>query len=560
MAGVGVHVHADPLLHQINSNEQHQVKLVSTMIDATELWKISDRPEYEFMISLPLPTPGNNNDNGNHDPQLPTINDLPSSPSSLSFLSLDFYWNTPSPLDLDGQISAEFVHKARSYGSEIESIPPAPLEHNATRSRLLRFDPLMFLSDSILWFGFGIAQEQEVLEGSKVIIGRTTSGSIDMDLGDAEDTKAKADADTDANTDAKPDIDVNAEQDEVNEFKIHPLHEVVLDDNFQQEMEIGIDARSFPDLDHLASNYIKQFIKRYADENGYDVNITTTILKLSQPMEALGISPMGDNYFIYGMGTYADTQLLTSTADDFSSFALDFKRVQLLSLRSKKSHPVASKRIFFVHGIFATLAFVLCMPFAFSSIFLREVTSEKWRTYHIFGTFFGGIFGLISLLLAILGKYFQDQSHFTDPHHIVGLFLILLTAVQLRNGVTTPGYHKVKSRIPSDLINDPRLLKEKRRFAFKVRMVVIASVFVLGLYQTGDGLCIFANNYNTQNLTPYLLIFIAIFTSCIVTCKVYFCLYADEIEKDRVGDVEELGHNWGRRTVLEDDSSHHEFL
>jgi hypothetical protein len=95
------------------------------------------------------------------------------------------------------------------------------------------------------------------------------------------------------------------------------------------------------------------------------------------------------------------------------------------------------------------------------------------------------------------------------------------------------------SRIPSELINDPDRLASKRNVWLRTHRLVGSSVLFLGLYQTGNGLNTFANEYNSMNLTPGLLVYVAITTASLICVKTYLILFGHEIHNDAVTDVED---------------------
>ena len=460
---------------------------VPSEIDATRHYKLSNDKNYEFMVTLHQSTVSPSH---------------LASPVPLS--SLVFYWNKP----IEEQLSAQIVHKAVVMETANSGPDSFSNTTGGSGSGSDGFSLAQEDNNYISWICFGVrvsdgetlnGAENAVVVGSKAVVGPTPRSRYNQDA-----TNIDSDTNTTVHNQNHSDNDVA------------PIHTLIVREEFREQIEEEDYGIALPNLEH---NNIKQIPQG---------NEIITVLKFSQPTKDWGISSTGVNHFFYSIGSNSRSDAL------FSSFDLDFERVPN---EEEEPKSYASKRVLFAHGLFGTAAFALCIPIAFSSAILRDAIPRKWMEYHTYSNIAGGILGLLSFMLALIGKGVQGQRHITDPHHVTGLILILLVLFQIRNGLTRPDLKA--SRIPSELINDPDRLASKRNVWLRTHRLVGSSVLFLGLYQTGNGLNTFANEYNSMNLTPGLLVYVAITTASLICVKTYLILFGHEIHNEAVTDVED---------------------
>ncbi len=451
----------------INLNEP-----TKELVDATENYQLSNDENYEFMVTL-------------HESTVPMSSHYANLPV---MSSLVFHWNTPTRNQHWQQqyLSAQLVHTvaAGRYHGDAGARRRAFSTSIGGNGTLEDFEvDVPTTDDGYSWICLGAYD-------GKSAAATSFSGSSSMAV-NVEGSKAM--------------IGVGRHDD-----NIDPIYEIVIEESFREQLE-DQDYRNsglpIPDM-------VKNNIQRTEDDSSVVI-----VMKFTQPLSYLNISSSGANYFIYSIGSSSQSVAA------FSSFVLDFDPV-LGGQEGDSKLSSLSIRVFVAHGFFGTVAFALCIPLAFSSAIFRNVFPTQWMVIHSFCNILGGGLGLFSFLLALIGKGAQGRNHFTDAHHITGLFLILLLMFQIQNALMRPGLKL--NRIPSGLVNDYSRLAFMRTLWLRIHRVVGVSVLGLGLYQTCNGFNKFSNVYHTKNLTSGLLVFVAITTTSLICGKTYWMLYGDE--------------------------------
>jgi len=310
-------------------------------------------------------------------------------------------------------------------------------------------------------------------------------------------------------------------------------------------------------LGTTANSIVAMNSERQTLQNAFlDMDNGKTILRFTKMLEEENehiISASSPTTFIYAVGN----ERILSHHKHAGSIELNLNSCPKKS--KTKLSSFFSIGVWIAHGLFGCLAFAICTPFAVSSVILRKSFPDNWMAIHMYGNIASGLFSLTGFVMAVLAMAFQGDGHFTESHHITGLVLMLLMSVQIVFGLLRPGQSVTK--IPSQLVSD--IYIKKRGPWLKIHRVVGVAVLFLGLYQVGDGLNMFADNYKTQNLCPSYLVFLALSGVSVIVYKFYLILFSSEIEKERLGrdlvltddDVE--GHS-GRGYLHDDD--HHVML
>lgn len=186
-----------------------------------------------------------------------------------------------------------------------------------------------------------------------------------------------------------------------------------------------------------------------------------------------------------------------------------------------KSHMGA----FAAHGTIATLAWAIASPFAVTVAWFRTLVPSSWIYIHVFSNVMTFFFTLIAVIVAISAMSVQDDStHFSHPHHWVGLILLVGVTFQVMNGFLRPPVEKKDPYSAShyDMDNSwlklPRSPREVWYFSHRVTGI---SMLGMGIYQIQSGLTLFAENYNVTSVTPWFWAYVGIFAFCLISLKLW---------------------------------------
>ena len=180
------------------------------------------------------------------------------------------------------------------------------------------------------------------------------------------------------------------------------------------------------------------------------------------------------------------------------------------------------KTAWIFHGIFGTMAFALFVPISVSSAFLRQLFPTSWIFLHAYGNLLTLAFALIAVFIAITTFSSSGDAHFTETHHKIGLSLLILVSVQVINGMFRPNH-----------------FEDTRRKLWKLfHRVSGVTILTLGLYQVGDGLNMFSEDYDTMNLAPFYFVLLVVFVVVVMGARLWLYVNGGEERKfgDNVGD------------------------
>ena len=180
------------------------------------------------------------------------------------------------------------------------------------------------------------------------------------------------------------------------------------------------------------------------------------------------------------------------------------------------------KTAWIFHGIFGTMAFALFVPISVSSAFLRQLFPTSWIFLHAYGNLLTVAFALISVFIAITTFSSSGDAHFTESHHKIGLSLLILVSIQVINGLFRPNH-----------------FQDTKRMLWKLfHRVSGVTILTLGLYQVGDGLNMFSEDYDTVNLAPLYFVLLVVFGVVVMGARLWLFVYGGEERKfgDNVGD------------------------
>lgn len=223
--------------------------------------------------------------------------------------------------------------------------------------------------------------------------------------------------------------------------------------------------------------------------------------------------------FIYAMG---QGNMLS-----FHSYANSFK-VDLTECGDKGDDKSIFLSSWIIHGLFGSLAFAVFMPIFISTAFLRKLIPTSWIYYHVYGNLLAFAFTLCTVFIAISTTSMSGNEHFSTTHHKIGLTLLILTSVQVFNGMFRP--NKARVQLPQE---------RKVRNTWKVIHRLIGLIILcLGLFQVGDGLSMFSRDYNTINVAP--LYFVLLIISIILVLGARLWLFVSGVDDKVFADTDDL--------------------
>lgn len=173
------------------------------------------------------------------------------------------------------------------------------------------------------------------------------------------------------------------------------------------------------------------------------------------------------------------------------------------------------KSSWIAHGVFGTLAFAVFIPTSISSAFLRQLIPSTWIYIHVYGNMIAFSCTLIAIFLAISTTSMSSAQHFIETHHKIGLILLLLSLTQVCLGIFRPN---------RDVRDSPTEKKKREIWKFIHSMVGII-ILSLGIYQVGDGLIMFSEDYDTINLAPYYFMYVIVLITSVSGVTLYLFVY-----------------------------------
>lgn len=180
---------------------------------------------------------------------------------------------------------------------------------------------------------------------------------------------------------------------------------------------------------------------------------------------------------------------------------------------------------FAAHGVIATLAWGIASPFAVTVAWFRTLVPSSWIYIHVFSNVISFFFTLLAVIVAISAMSVQTRaSHFSDPHHWVGLLLLVAITFQVMNGFLRPPVEKQR--------NDPyaashydmdsgflKLPKSPREVWYWSHRFTGVAMIGMGIFQIQSGLNLFATNYNVDSIAPWFWGYVGLFAFCLISLK-----------------------------------------
>lgn len=178
---------------------------------------------------------------------------------------------------------------------------------------------------------------------------------------------------------------------------------------------------------------------------------------------------------------------------------------------------------FATHGMLAVLAWGVATPFAVTVAWFRTLVPSSWIYIHVFSNVLSFIFTVVAVIVAITAKSKQaDPSHFTKPHHVVGVTLMVLMTFQVFSGFSRPPVEKKSSHY-----NDGHgwaLPSSKRELWYFLHRLSGVAMLGMGVYQISSGLNLYAEDFNVTSIAPWFWLYVGLFAFFLIALKVWILL------------------------------------
>lgn len=284
--------------------------------------------------------------------------------------------------------------------------------------------------------------------------------------------------------------------------------------------------------------------------------MTLTFTKFLEEENELPIQATGDTTFVFAVG-YSD---LLSMHKFKGSFQLDLSTCPIReeTIDDNDDDPkkdifktdVSFKSSWAFHGVTGFIAFGLAMPFAVISVWLRSFLPTNWIYLHVYGNLIAFACTVIAVITAISTVNNADGHHFTEVHHILGLILLLFTSLQIWFGLFRPSRERGESN--SNALSHWSTMTARVKWFVMHRFVGIV-IFALGIFQVGDGLRMFAEDFATKDRSFAFSFFVTISAIVVGGLKVWSIINEEKnrlLESTSVDDLTLTPH-----PVIENESN-----
>lgn len=159
-----------------------------------------------------------------------------------------------------------------------------------------------------------------------------------------------------------------------------------------------------------------------------------------------------------------------------------------------------------IHGILAGLAWAVATPLAILSSMFRSLWKEgaTWLKVHLYLNLISLILTIASVIVAVMVFVQTGRPHFTHPHHLIGIVVLILAFVQIISGFLRP---------PAGSTSSPPSKKRIGwQFAHKFMGIL---TFILSIFQIFSGIWLNKKLYMAWNWSPVFGAWLAILV-CLV--------------------------------------------
>ncbi len=243
-----------------------------------------------------------------------------------------------------------------------------------------------------------------------------------------------------------------------------------------------------------------------------------TILRFTKKIQEDGENPISktnSTTFLYAVG---EGNILSRHAFT-NSFNLDVSKCPIDTSNIVNDRNYTP--FWITHGVFGTLAFAVALPSSITAAFLRPLIPTSWIFVHVYGNLLAFILTSITFFIAVSTMSKSGGEHFTESHHKIGISLLLLSLFQIVGGVFRPDKPTRQSNI-----QHPFHIRKRNIWKWFHHVLGI-SILSLGLYQVGDGLSMYAEDYETYSLAPVYFVVLAICISIVAGTKLWLSVFGE---------------------------------
>jgi len=274
----------------------------------------------------------------------------------------------------------------------------------------------------------------------------------------------------------------------------------------------------------------------------------TKLLDEGPSTDEVYLATKGLNTLLFAVGTNGDT--LDYHAHR-GTFRLDLGSCSAVIGKSGSSTGSATHMgAWATHGTFAVLAWAIASPFAMTVAWFRTLVPSSWIYVHVFSNVVSFTFSLIAVIIAFASMSYQTHpSHFSEPHHWVGLVLIVAMTFQVMNGFLRPPVEKRDpySNAPNYQggngggggggaggngggggaggVDDPqaffKIPRTPREIWFSSHRLTGIAMLGMGVYQIQSGLNLFARNFNVESMVVWYWVYVTLFGSGLISLKLW---------------------------------------
>lgn len=288
---------------------------------------------------------------------------------------------------------------------------------------------------------------------------------------------------------------------------------------------IGLPTEKKVDVRDLKDKSIKA-ITVSTEQNLIESSITqekgVTQLRFKKEMGTFPVINEGANTFIFAVG---ENNVFGYHEHRDSVRVKDLVSCSRINNNDGSNLAMTHMGAFAAHGTLATLAWGISSPFAVTVAWFRTLVPSSWIYIHVFSNVLTFFFTLIAVIVAISAMSVQPAGaggHFSDPHHWVGLVLLVAVTFQVMNGFLRPPIEKKDPYAASHYDLDNSFIKcprTPRQIWYACHRVTGVSMLAMGIYQIQSGMNLFARNYGVESIASWFWGYVGLFAFCLISLK-----------------------------------------
>lgn len=216
----------------------------------------------------------------------------------------------------------------------------------------------------------------------------------------------------------------------------------------------------------------------------------------------------------------------TNTATSTSGSGSDFEEGAhpMDSNTFTVNQPVLGRSLWIVHGVFASLAWVVAAPLAVMAAIFRYAWKSNdgfhraWFRYHYALNMLCAVFTFISFFTAVGATVQTQDTHFDEPHKIVGLVLFLALTIHTAAAMYRPDVGKSLEEMSKPV---KRVVWE---YSHRGTGILLIGT---GIWQVQSGLNMYGEHYGGNAASGFSVAFwfwfcVLFLVSIYAGCKGYF--------------------------------------